>query len=866
MQANRLFTNDKEKEALSFRLGEAMKMEHLMEEGYGKLITLILPDTLSILNEVEKSGYFENQNKFRQTNITDLPVLWRERSLPAFEHFLRTRDLETADVIATQVGEHIKLTSPLWEMISSDTSLMKHYSYLANSLTETNEMLDFELAKLHYLAELGFYEEAERIIKETAFAYACSYQFQPEKFWLTAGQFYEAAGDFTKADSLYELTDHYLKNEIEKQSTDKTSKARWQLKSYNRELLKAKQNTPQSTSTDSNQLTADLKTINENSFFTYLDLVADRNLAQKLGFFNSPIYPNFYLNQIKSLKTQGENFLANDWTKELAFFLGRDKKYKESLFLYENLFLISNLQSTAFRLGFSEEVQIFFSQKQQETLSRFINTIEASKSISSAGRYDSLLHTCLDQVLFQHTFILRGNYQLAYDVQRSKDEAVQKQYIIWQTLREYLNELYVKGEVDKESTKMIRSEILRSESKLARLARDTTSMRLDYVSPVDSIRKHLKENEAAIEIVRYQVNHEIYYGQKVKYAALVVKKTGTLEMVHFQTTGELMEGRNYKLYRNSIQQKIADEISYRIYWEPLNNVLKNVKKVYWSPDGVYHLINPNTLYNPDTGKYLLDEIQLQVVPTIAQLSHEKPLHISSATILGDPIYSEVKSTKKSDSVRNSSGFLTRQAIAQLPGTKAEAETIASLLRHSKSKVTLLTEGNANKKEIFKVKQSDVLHLATHGFWIDNTETPGFHNVFETLAHSGLILSGAQKSDGAGGYQLMPGGIITSAEIQDLNLFNTQLVVLSACETGLGEVIPGEGLYGLKRALQKAGARNLITSLWKVDDQATQLFMTQFYNQLIETKNLSHSFHQAMASLKKEFPEPYYWGAFVLTAH
>ena len=113
---------------------------------------------------------------------------------------------------------------------------------------------------------------------------------------------------------------------------------------------------------------------------------------------------------------------------------------------------------------------------------------------------------------------------------------------------------------------------------------------------------------------------------------------------------------------------------------------------------------------------------------------------------------------------------------------------------------------------------------------------------------------------------MPKGIITSAEIQDLNLFNTQLVVLSACETGLGEVIPGEGLYGLKRALQKAGAQNLITSLWKVDDQATQLFMTQFYNQLIETKNLSHSFHQAMTSLQKKFPEPYYWGAFVLTSH
>ncbi|HCR53407.1 MAG TPA: hypothetical protein DIW27_03245 [Cytophagales bacterium] len=98
----------------------------------------------------------------------------------------------------------------------------------------------------------------------------------------------------------------------------------------------------------------------------------------------------------------------------------------------------------------------------------------------------------------------------------------------------------------------------------------------------------------------------------------------------------------------------------------------------------------------------------------------------------------------------------------------------------------------------------------------------------------------------------------------MNLFGSRLVVLSACETGLGEVVPGEGLFGLKRALQKAGVQSLITSLWKVDDEATMQFMTLFYGQLMKSQSLSGSFHEAMTSLKEKYPEPYYWGAFVLT--
>ena len=865
-EANQLGTKEDQLN-LNFRLGEAMKMEDLMKAGYEKLITSLLPDTLSLLSSLEESGYYDDQDVFRQPVITNLPILWRERSVPALEHFIRSIDFETADQIVSQVDQHAELVRPIWQLITSDTSLTKHFVYLANSLSEQNEMMDFELTKLRFFSEAGLYEDGEQAVKDAGQAFACSYQFVPTDLWLAVGRFYESLGSYQKADSLYKLCDEYYKTQIDAYKGNRSGKLSLALKTRNQELLQAKLDVPGTTVQAGKEIAEELEKMRkeDGSIFQYMDMLSDRTLAQKAGFLQSPVYPNFYLNQIKQLEQQGKYFLANEWTKELAFLLGRDGRNNNSILVYENLFTIENLKAIAFRLGFSEEAQIFYSQKQQETFSRFLNVVMEQKSAVSPQRYDSILTTCLKQTLFYHSFVLRGNFRLLYDVSRSNDPQVERLQIVWQSLREYLNELYIKEEPDKKGIAAVKKQIQETEKELIRLARDTSSMRLDYIPSVDSIRKHLGDRDAAIEIIRYQENHKAYYGKKVKYAALIVKKDGPLELIPFPYDGELMESKHYKRYRNSIQFKLADEASYEVFWKPLVSSLKGIQKIYWAPDGVFHLINPNTLFNPESKKYLIDEIQIRTVPTLAQLEKETPLKFSNATILGNPFYGEHATTSKQDSARTSREFLTSEAINLLPGTKTEAETIAAVLRKNNSKVTLLTEANATKQSIFKSNQTDVLHLATHGFWLDKpNSTSGYHNLFESLSGSGLILAGAQRKTAQNNYELLPQGILTSAEIQDMNLFRTKLVVLSACETGLGEVVPGEGIYGLKRALQKAGVQNVITSLWKVDDAATMEFMTIFYQTLIETQNLSGSFQDAMSSLKKKFPEPYYWGAFILT--
>ena len=851
-----------EQAAVSFRLGEAMKMEDLMKTGYDTLVAKILPDSLWLLDDMEQSGFYGNKDAFSNDNITRLPVVWKEQTVPALNHFLRVKDYESADLIISTAGEHVALVLPLWKTLASDTIFKNSFSYLSNTLSESNEMLDFEIAKLKYYVETGLFIEGDHAVRDASLAYASGYQFVPLTFWKEVGLFYESQGDFVKADSLYALCDAYEQSEMNKSKGK--SRAQLKLKGSNRDLLQAKL---QETVKKDNSLAEVLEEVrkDKNALLDYWELLSNRELAQKLGFLGNDIYDNFYWNQIKQLNEQGEYFLANDWMKELAFLLGRDDRLEQSLVLYKELFITENLRALAFRLGFSEQSQLYYSQKQQETLSRFFNVFNTYRENGNPEIIDKLLETCLHQVLFQHAYILRGNYNLLYDINRSADPQVERLATEWQVLREYLNELYIKDEPDKAGMALVKNKIIEVEKKLVRLARDSTSVRYDYIPSTDSIRKQLKEGEAGVEIIRYQENHKSYYGKKVRYAALIVKQSGTIEVVTFPEEGESMEGRHFKRYRNSIQFKMKDEHSYQVYWQPLADALQDVKKVYFAPDGIFHLINPNTLLDGVSQKYVLDEVAIRTVPTIAEIHREQPVSIATATVLGNPVYGEGQTRPQGDTLRTSREFFSRQPISALPGTKTEVETISKLLTQHRAKATLLTGTRASKQSLFENNRADVMHIATHGFWIDKPASPsGYYNLFETMSSSGLVLAGAQKKLGDGSFSLATQGILTSAEIQDMNLFGTRLVVLSACETGLGEVVPGEGLFGLKRALQKSGVRSLITSLWKVDDEATMQFMTLFYNQLLETQSLSGSFDSAMRTLKEKFPDPYYWGAFVLT--
>jgi CHAT domain len=204
----------------------------------------------------------------------------------------------------------------------------------------------------------------------------------------------------------------------------------------------------------------------------------------------------------------------------------------------------------------------------------------------------------------------------------------------------------------------------------------------------------------------------------------------------------------------------------------------------------------------------------------------------------------------------------------LYGTKAEIDGIHAMLLPSGYKVNLL-EGYAASEEALKAlgrrsASPRILHIATHGFFLTDAAQ---QQTDEQLNRSGLILAGANYAwKNERPLSGMEDGILTAFEIGSLNLDNTELVVLSACETGLGYIVNNEGVFGLQRAFKKAGVKNLLVSLWSIPDQATQLLMNRFYQNCLEKDlPMREALQAAQQWMRTQdaYRSPYYWAGFVL---
>jgi len=212
-------------------------------------------------------------------------------------------------------------------------------------------------------------------------------------------------------------------------------------------------------------------------------------------------------------------------------------------------------------------------------------------------------------------------------------------------------------------------------------------------------------------------------------------------------------------------------------------------------------------------------------------------------------------------------------IAPLPATKIEVEAIGKILKASGYQVTAFSQKTATEANLKATKGPVLIHIATHGFFLRDVEKSGtafgvnIENANDNpLLRSGILLADASSTVSG---KRMPNlvsndnGVLTAYEAMNLNLEGTDLIVLSACETGLGDIKAGEGVYGLQRAFLVAGADALIMSLWKVDDSATQQLMTNFYSNWSKLGNKQKAFKQAQLQLMTKYKDPYYWGAFVM---
>lgn len=386
-----------------------------------------------------------------------------------------------------------------------------------------------------------------------------------------------------------------------------------------------------------------------------------------------------------------------------------------------------------------------------------------------------------------------------------------------------------------------------SERELSKMSSDFSGEFIDRSVDYKKIAATLSPNEAIVEIIQIP---KTLMTENSDYVAVYMDQS-KVSLVRF-AKGADFDTKYYKLYSNLVKQKLDDMYSYANFWADLAPMVAGKKVVYLSPDGVFNQINVNTLKNP-SGHYVIEDYQ------VAYLGNPKDVLTKTSTQIG----------KRALLV----GFPTYGSadVVPLPGTKKEVNLINETLKPGGVNTSLYTQADATEKVVKSVNNPSVIHIATHGFFLENKATE--NKVFgvqvdyandNPLLRSGLLLAGSGRGAESQSFDGDDDGVLTAYEAINLPLSKTDLVVLSACETGKGEIQSGEGVYGLQRAFMIAGANSLIMSLWKVDDEATQQLMSTFYANVIQKKQtLDVAFRNAQLQTMKSYAHPNYWGAFVL---
>jgi CHAT domain-containing protein len=311
--------------------------------------------------------------------------------------------------------------------------------------------------------------------------------------------------------------------------------------------------------------------------------------------------------------------------------------------------------------------------------------------------------------------------------------------------------------------------------------------------------------------------------------------------------------------------------------QPLIAATADSKRLIVSPDGGLNLVPFEALMD-EQGRYLLSQRDISYVSSGRDLLRlaGKPAKSSAPVIVADPDFGEpdaaaAKATHRGTDVRRSVTMapdLTTVYFGSLAGTAREARYLKALFPDA----SLLTRDSASKANLKSLASPVILHIATHGFFLDHearlhassgaADPRGIRatsTVENPLLRSGLALAGANlnKDDSEE-------GILTALEAANLNLWGTKLVTLSACDTGVGEIKNGEGVYGLRRAFVLAGAETLVMSLWPVSDSVTRQLMGDYYRGLKEGLGRGNALQRARLAMMSRAARthPYYWASFI----
>ncbi len=577
--------------------------------------------------------------------------------------------------------------------------------------------------------------------------------------------------------------------------------------------------------------------------------------------------------------------------------------YEDAISLQKEALAIIQKNVKATFTVLSESDKSIFSKKDDHLYEILLST--------SSFIPDQVRKTIYDRLLFRKGLVLNSSVNTISFIFSSNDSTLKQKYSDWISTKQVINNLYSKTIEQRSKTGFSLDSLEELANSLEKELSRMSSTFQDFVMIPDykweDVRGYLKPGEAVVDLVKYRL-YDKRWTDTTRYGVFITRFDSDEEPVYLEfkdgnridtllipKLSEQNRNRFADIYPEAEDENVVvlnsneDLDYYTELFAPIAHHLNGIKRIFFSLDGEFYKVNFNTLRNPDTGKYLIEDYDIVYVSSANEIARgvKETSPNKSAVLTGFPNYDlsldsltaiikmELGAEKSRDVYMNTSK-IQKHTLDLLPGTKEEVTVTSELLKKNGWKVDSWLFNEATESKIKGLNAPGLLSISTHGFFSPSPKADYTDNYFmgsETkkaienpLLRSGLFLTGAETFLNANETQkdnFTENGILTTYEASQLNLLGTDIVILSACETGLGEVNNGEGVFGLQRGFFGAGAKSVLMSLWKVDDTATRDLMIEFIKNYSTTMNKQKSLRDAQLTIMKKYPQPYYWGAFVM---
>jgi len=517
-----------------------------------------------------------------------------------------------------------------------------------------------------------------------------------------------------------------------------------------------------------------------------------------------------------------------------------------------------------------------------------------------------------DIELTRKAILLKSALEIKNHIMESNDTALINTYYNLLALHRQINKLNnSSSSKPKEDIKKFENQANELEKSLAFKSKYYSHARLENEVTWKDVRQNLKPDEAAIEFSSFHYDSGEKQADSILYCAIILRKPDTIPQMVFLCEQRAlsaacpMPGAPKAINiaygfpgndnaKSPTVKNIFKSTLYQLVWQPFDSLLKGIKTIYYSPSGLLNRISLAALPCKKNAVLVDKYNMVQLCSTRELVLQPKQEPITNAVVYGGVDYNADTASLRTKSEKyykkenallaynHSSAGNSRNGFRYLPGTLEEAEMISTILKKHNITTTTYTGIDAVEESFVSLSgktSPSVIHLSTHGFYFPDTisdenrknlmfSSTGdiqFRYANDPLLRSGLLMAGANLAwKGIPRPEGLEDGILTAKEVSNLNLMNTQLVVLSACQTGLGDVKGNEGVEGLQRAFKMAGAKHIIVSLWEVPDKETTEFMSTFYDNWLGGKTIRNAFHSTQVAMKTKYNnQPFRWGGFVL---